>query len=368
MPLSSLNLSPRSIHLISAMLNCSDDLFISFDIGAAGGAHDLWKPVSNMARVIGFDANREECERLNKLENNMRVFPFVLGESVGPSKFYITNYPLCYGLYPVNDAFLSRFPNYFNNKVIEEIDVETTTIDTFVAEQAIERIDFIKIDAEGAELPILSGGKDALTSRKVLGIITELWWDPCIKGQPSFSELDIFLRDNGFYLFDLECTRYPRTTLPLGALNAIEEEVESEAGPQRRVTVSPSPLNVKYGQILTGDALYLRDPIQDAAAKKGGDFWDKETILRYIGILDLLNYQDMAIEILDFFRDGALASVDVDSLIDSLVPPLCSRVIPFDEYWNMSDAFFKQLISPTHRPLVTMQAPRYVRPENRKKD
>jgi hypothetical protein len=43
------------------------------------------------------------------------------------------------------------------------VDVPMTTLDTFVVEQSLERIDFIKCDVEGAELLVFRGAEKTLT-------------------------------------------------------------------------------------------------------------------------------------------------------------------------------------------------------------
>ena len=48
--------------------------------------------------------------------------------------------------------------------------------------------------------------------------LTEFWWDPVIKGQKAFADIDTLLRDQGFRFFDLDLHRYCRATLPAARL------------------------------------------------------------------------------------------------------------------------------------------------------
>jgi len=44
----------------------------------------------------------------------------------------------------------------------EQNEVDVTTLDTFMVQEKLEKVDFIKIDVEGAELLVLEGGKELI--------------------------------------------------------------------------------------------------------------------------------------------------------------------------------------------------------------
>jgi FkbM family methyltransferase len=50
---------------------------------------------------------------------------------------------------------------------IKEVEVDCTTIDLLMFEHKLDKIDYLKIDAEGAELYILKGAKKALENKKI---------------------------------------------------------------------------------------------------------------------------------------------------------------------------------------------------------
>jgi FkbM family methyltransferase len=50
-------------------------------------------------------------------------------------------------------------------------DAPTTTLDTFVAERGIERVDFVKIDVEGAELSVLEGATETLAKHRPVVVL-----------------------------------------------------------------------------------------------------------------------------------------------------------------------------------------------------
>ena len=52
------------------------------------------------------------------------------------------------------------------DKKLKQIEVEVVSIDTFVEEKGIKKVDFIKIDAEGFELDVLKGADRTLSTSK----------------------------------------------------------------------------------------------------------------------------------------------------------------------------------------------------------
>ena len=77
--------------------------------------------------------------------------------------------------------------------VEKKLSVNISTLDSI---HDLPVIDFIKLDTQGAELDILIGSEKTLT--QVLGIECEVSFIEQYKNQPVFSDVDKFLRSNGF--------------------------------------------------------------------------------------------------------------------------------------------------------------------------
>jgi len=371
MPISTLNPNPRSLNYLGSILPADDDKFVLMDIGARGGIAPQWKPISPLARVFGFDPDTEECNRLNQQKLGVEYLPFALASGPGKRPFYLTELEFCHGFKAVNEKFFGRFPNAINNAVKSSVEMEADALDNIIGRLKIKHLDFMKIDTEGSELDILQGAKESLSCKSVLGLLVEVWWDPRLKNQPPFSELDAFIREQGFTFFDLECQRYPRNAMPVGNLR--REPLKVKTGKPLgkairnlfrkiggKTKYSNSEAYRHFGQMLTGDALYFRDPIWDIGNKEGNFTWTDESILRLIGLLDLYNYQDFAIEILDFYREKFTRAVDVDFLMDSLVPPIDGTILPFGEYWDISARLFSEnVLLPQVRHKACLKRPKY---------
>jgi len=84
----------------------------------------------------------------------------------------------------------SPFPEW--GSVVEERDVQTHRLDDL----DIDDFDLLKIDVKGAELMVLQNGRERL--REAVAVHTEVSFVPLYLGQPTFGDVDIELRSQGF--------------------------------------------------------------------------------------------------------------------------------------------------------------------------
>ena len=77
------------------------------------------------------------------------------------------------------------------------------SLDNILEENNIENPDFIKLDTQGSELDILKGGINTLQS-DILGLEIEVEFAKMYKDQHLFSDTDIFAKEIGFFLFDIQ--------------------------------------------------------------------------------------------------------------------------------------------------------------------
>ncbi len=77
--------------------------------------------------------------------------------------------------------------------------VETTTLDAFIAEQGIEKVDFAKFDIEGHELDALRGAEKALTNH-IIGALAFEFGGCNIDTRTYFRDFWYFLTERGYKL------------------------------------------------------------------------------------------------------------------------------------------------------------------------
>lgn len=83
--------------------------------------------------------------------DNITIAPYALAEKEGKSLFYVTN----------NNIGAGNLIGKTHGNA-DTIEVSVTTIDHFLVENQINRVDFIKADIEGAERLMLKGAKETL--------------------------------------------------------------------------------------------------------------------------------------------------------------------------------------------------------------
>ncbi len=144
---------------------------VFLDIGANAGIFTVTAAelVGNMGHVYAFEPGTAEKDLLslnikrNKLENVTTVNCAVSNRS-GDAEFAVS----------YDGAMNSlRKTDHPGQQIKEWRTVKTTTVDEFVLERSIPKVDFMKIDVEGAEKFVFEGARKLLVSSKNLTILFE---------------------------------------------------------------------------------------------------------------------------------------------------------------------------------------------------
>lgn len=130
---------------------------VVLDIGAHDGYYTLLasKKVGEKGKVIAFEPSPKERKLLHlnlkiNMCKNVKVESYALSSQVGESTFYVV---------VGHDTGCNSLKLPRVSEPTKEIKVSTTTLDDYLKGANINSVDFIKIDAEGAELEIFKGSK-----------------------------------------------------------------------------------------------------------------------------------------------------------------------------------------------------------------
>ena len=182
------NKSENYSNLVSKLL--LNEKIVALDVGAQGGFNEniFPKKYNDFFSPIMVEPIKDEADKLRK--ENYKVISKGLWSNNCVKKLYIMKKSLCSSsLYkPNKDAYALydlKKKNYPSFEVSNEIDIECTTIKESLNNLNIKKLDFLKIDTQGAEIEILKG----LGNYLPLLLKIEVQIVPMYENIPDWSEL-----------------------------------------------------------------------------------------------------------------------------------------------------------------------------------
>jgi FkbM family methyltransferase len=245
------------------------------DVGARGGLKRDWAAARPHLRVVGFEPEQKEFEKLAQgtgaHDDSTRILNVALHSVQGPLQFHVARDRGLSSIFEPNRAFLSAFPDAGRFDTIDTQQVAADTLDNVLRVHGVQDADFIKVDTQGSELFVLQGAAATLASTMV-GVEVEVEFTPIYTGQPLFADVDNFLRGLGYLLFDLRPCYWKR------------EAGRGIGGPR--------------GQIIWADALYLKSVTALRSALVAlPQAAQRSKVLKAISIALLYGYHDYALDL-----------------------------------------------------------------------
>lgn len=180
-----------------------DRQIVVVDIGCRWGFAEKFTNAQDYFRVYGFDPDIEECERLSHRyrEYPVSISPIGLAGTCGKRTLYVTQDPACSSLLAPDPHLAHNYPALYCTRHVSSIAVETMKLDDWAKTNNVPFIDYIKVDTQGTELEILKSSIDVLRNVRCLEV--EVEFNPLYIEAPVFSDVDMFLRAQGFVLWKL---------------------------------------------------------------------------------------------------------------------------------------------------------------------
>ncbi|NCA10408.1 FkbM family methyltransferase [bacterium] len=256
------------------------------DIGARGGVSAVVRPIAAATAVLAFEPDAEEAGRLRAAHaaapawNRFEVEAAAVAGSRGERDFFELARPVNSSLLRPSEPFARRYqvPGFAIEKISR---CRTDTLDNVVfARDAAEPAfgEFIKLDAQGAELEILRGA-DRLLADRTVAIVAEVSFCELYEGQPLFGDVAAYLQTRGFSFYGFHASSHRASHL---------RHLVGSAGPS-------------WSQrLLHADAVFFRDdafgPVCGPAAPR------RRHALTCVALL--LGHYDTAIELTADTADG----------------------------------------------------------------
>ena len=190
---------------------------------------------AGLCRVTGFEPQLEALADLRRRAGPYeRYLPYAVGDGDRHTLHLCATSGFASLLEPDEQQLnlLSDFPALA--RVTGRHQVETRKLDDI---SEIEAVDFLKIDIQGGELAVLRAGRDKLA--RAVAVQTEVGFHRLYRDQPTFADVDLELRSQGFVPHQFVATR----TWPMAPV------------------VWADPLQQAARQLVEADLLYVRDPV-----------------------------------------------------------------------------------------------------------
>jgi FkbM family methyltransferase len=268
--------------------------FYCVDVGSRGGFEEL-RTLRPSLHVYSLDADAAAPLRSNGFAS-FHHFALALHSSRGERDFFLTTRPSMSSLLEFDPVAFARHFGLMPGSAEwarglepqRKETIKTETADNFFRSQNLERIDFLKLDTQGTELEILKGARESLKAGKIAVVKTEVLFLPVYRDQCTFSDIDRFMKDQGFVFVD--CAFYPDAVTAVRSTPAIRDVKLHE---QARFTAG-------------GDAFYVFDPNGYGGADK------RSFLIRSAVVLNQLGYVSVA---LDLLRSASFPADRIEALL-----------------------------------------------------
>jgi FkbM family methyltransferase len=175
------------------------------DVGAHYGESTLETAIQNpKLRIYALEPNLSAASRLIARAPNYFVVPFAVAERNGIADFHISSFDVASSLLPFNESTLSSWVGGEGMKVDSVVSVPTIRLDTFMELTGIQKVDFLKVDAQGADLAVIRSAGRRIDD--IGRIMVEVDVSPVrlYEGSASRDEMVSYLQDHGFVLTEVQ--------------------------------------------------------------------------------------------------------------------------------------------------------------------
>ena len=236
------------------MIDCLDKLMdnfeiepVLFDIGASGGAPEIWTPIASHSTIVGFDPDERATTpaAYAPYKRGILVRKAVTAGADASVRFYLTKSPYCSSTLPPDETALRDwlFSDLF--QVERQVEVAATTLPAVFDEFSIASVDWFKTDSQGTDLRLFNSLPAEVRSR-VLAVDVEPGLIDAYRGEDLFVDTHRDLLRQGFWLSNLklgEARRLRRDSLPYIAARAADMD---EAFIKRTLRNSPIFAEARY--------------------------------------------------------------------------------------------------------------------------
>lgn len=190
------------------------DMVTIFDVGANVGQTALaLRSNFPKASIYCFEPFSKSYQALVSnlaTDKQSKLYQLALGAEPGSSKISITE-----------DSVANSLLHFGNGSYSQYEDVEVETVDRIMDKEKLSQIDLLKTDAEGYDLEVLKGAREALRKKRIQFIFTEATIRDDDLQRTNFFALYDFLKGYGMNLYALYDLYYLDQPVRINYFNAL---------------------------------------------------------------------------------------------------------------------------------------------------
>ena len=268
----------------------------AIDVGCSSGRPYQWERLGSALHYVGIDPLKNEVARLGNLKE--------------PNSKYISGLLQIDGGSGSADAATMQFFNRtsawkemqsgydqvaatFNSGLEVIVDETKVSVEDLMALLPFKRLDLLKIDIDSDDYLAMNQFFKAGFGAELLllDIESQFHGNPDDSGNTLWN-IGKLANQNNLHLYDLEVNRYSRSALP-------------------SKFVYDFPAQTKNGQALWGDALFIKDSINESLSV--------DDLVKLIAIYEVYGLYDCALEVIDNKQTELSSLIPVSALRMSLI-------------------------------------------------
>ncbi|PWT80897.1 MAG: hypothetical protein C5B44_04680 [Acidobacteria bacterium] len=179
------------------------------DVGAHKGEKTLKYAEENPSlTVYAFEPNFEVAAKLIGRLPNFVMIPAAVSEQDGCSDFYINTFRAASSLLPFDSERLKLWTGGEQLTIERKVSVPAIRLDTFMDLMGISHVDYLKIDAQGADFSVVKSAGARLADIRKITLEVAVTATQLYVGASTKEEIVKFLNKAGFVLIDCEAQSY----------------------------------------------------------------------------------------------------------------------------------------------------------------
>lgn len=218
------------------------------DVGASGGAPELWQPIAPESVYIGFDADRRE---LVHLKDGTFHRSWILNraltweDDVGEKDFFLTRAPFCSSMLEPDIAALGNYAFESLFHVEKQVKVPATSMNRVLDDLSLSRVHWFKTDSQGCDLRLLTSLREDVRNG-VLAVDMEPGLIDAYRGEDFFIDAHRYMIGNGFWLSGMDVSGVARISQAARSYLAASGLHVNPERQNNGIRTSPGWVNVRY--------------------------------------------------------------------------------------------------------------------------